>query len=211
MVEHILPLREGRTLIALLAGATAAVALVGWWPLFAPLLSLTGMALVFFRNPPRHPPEVEGAILSPADGKVISVEKRHTPWGETGWKVSVFMSLWDVHVNRSPAEAIVKKRDHRPGRFLPAYKPEAPERNEQNLLVLETLEGHPLAVVQVAGIIARRVLCRVGPGDRLRRGEPFGAILLGSRVDLYLPEGARISVKAGERVRAGESVVGFLS
>lgn len=208
MFRAFLPLREGWIFIGPLGGGVLFTVLKGWWFLFIPLAVLTMMAFIFFRNPPRHPPEVESAVISPADGRIITVERLRTD--EAGWKVSIFMSVWDVHVNRSPVDATVKERQHRRGRFFPAYRPEASERNEQNKLVLETSQGKSLTVVQVAGILARRILCRVGPGDSLRRGQVFGAIILGSRVDLYLPEEAELSIKIGDRVKAGESLIGFL-
>jgi len=104
----------------------------------------------------------------------------------------------------------VERREYKRGRFLPAFKGEASQQNEQNLLLLRTKGGEHLAVVQVAGIIARRILCRAKLGQRLSRGEVFGAILLGSRVDLYLPQGVEVSVREGDRVRAGESIIGFM-
>lgn len=211
MAKGFLPLKEGLPFILPLAGGGVLFGLRGELLLCLPFSILAVMALVFFRNPSRTPPQVEGTILAPADGRVIRVEESPLP-GErySGKRVSIFMSIWDVHVNRSPVEGVVERREYKRGRFLPAFKGEASQQNEQNLLLLRTKGGEPLAVVQVAGIIARRIICRAKPGQRLSKGEVFGAILLGSRVDIYLPQKAEVSVKEGDRVRAGESIIGFM-
>jgi len=211
VAKDLLPLREGLPFILPLAGGGVLFGLRGELLLCLSFSILAFMALIFFRNPSRNPPQVEGTILAPADGRVIRVEEAPLPGGQQkGKKVSIFMSVWDVHVNRSPVEGVVERREYKRGRFLPAFKGEASQQNEQNLLLLRTKGGEHLAVVQVAGIIARRILCRAKLGQRFSRGEVFGAILLGSRVDLYLPQGVEVSVREGDRVRAGESIIGFM-
>jgi phosphatidylserine decarboxylase len=166
--------------------------------------ALFALLLHFFRDPERTTPTGEGLILAPADGQVVAVEQTHEPRflrGES-LKISIFMSLFDVHVNRAPAEGQVALVEHFPGQFLPAYRSEASEANEHNLIGLEGPFGRIL-VRQVAGIMARRIVCWVHPGQKLRAGERLGLIKFGSRVDLYLPPGAVPGVLVGDRTHAG--------
>jgi phosphatidylserine decarboxylase len=173
--------------------------------LFLPFLVLTVFACSFFRNPPRRIPRGDGLILSPADGRIIGVKK-----GKQDTTVSIFMSIFNVHVNRAPAAGTIKSIQYQRGRFLPAYSGEASRQNEQNALQLESAEGLRLVFVQVAGIIARRIVCYVRRGDKVQRGEIVGAILFGSRLDVYLPPGVELKVRKGERVKGGESVLGVI-
>jgi len=169
---------------------------------------ITGFMLFFFRDPERQPPQEEGVFVSPADGKVIVIKKvfeeRHLM--KDSWQISIFMSPLDVHVNRSPATGVVKRVLANRGRFLAAYKDEASLRNENIEMVLETPYGDIL-VRQVAGFIARRAVCRVKPGDGLMIGERYGMIKFSSRLDVYLPAHAEITVSLNERVRAGETII----
>lgn len=168
------------------------------------LCALFALLLHFFRDPERTPPTGEGLILAPADGQVIVVEQAHEPRflrGE-GLKISIFMSLLDVHVNRAPTEGQVVLVEHVPGQFLPAFRPEASEANEHNLVGLQSPHGKIL-VRQVAGIMARRIVCWVHPGQKLQAGDRLGLIKFGSRVDLYLSPGAEPGVRVGDRARAG--------
>lgn len=172
--------------------------------------SLALFSCYFFRNPRRSPPQGEGLIISPADGKVLRAEEGLWPiCGRKGKVVSVFMSLWDVHVNRAPFDGEVEDQRFIKGEFLPAFQEDAPRRNQRNLLFLKGEGGLEGVLVQVAGVLARRILCWAKPGQFLRRGDPFGAIVLGSRVDLYLPEDVTLVVKVGDRVKAGETVIGY--
>ncbi|RLA86346.1 MAG: phosphatidylserine decarboxylase family protein [Deltaproteobacteria bacterium] len=207
-----LPLKEGLPMIVPLAVAGAFFLVWRWQGLGVLFLVLSALLWFFFRNPQRIPPEGEDDIVSPADGRIIEVREGVSmpSQRQKGWLISIFMSLWDVHVNRAPVDCVVRSVDHRRGRFLPAFKAQAPLENERCVLLAEGPKGVPIAVVQVAGILARRIICRVRPGQRLRRGEPFGAIVFGSRVDLYLPLGTEILVEVGQKVRAGESVIGCL-
>jgi phosphatidylserine decarboxylase len=173
--------------------------------LFLPFLVLTIFACSFFRNPPRRIPLGDGLILSPADGRIVGIEQ-----GEQNTKVSIFMSVFNVHVNRSPAAGTIESIRYQRGKFLPANKAEASRHNEQNALQLRSVDGLQLVFVQVAGIIARRIVCYVGTGDQVQRGEIVGAILFGSRVDVYLPHGVEVKVREGERVKGGESVLGVI-
>ena len=209
-LRGLVPLKEGFLFLLLFGGGGAISLWVGFWRLGILLFGLFAFLLFFFRNPKRIPPEGRDLILSPADGKVIRIEEGNFPLFGEGKLISIFMSIFDVHVNRSPLDCLVKRTEHKGGRFLPAYKEEAPLQNERNLLFLESQEGMPFVLIQVAGILARRILCRVKPGQSLKRGEILGAILFGSRVDLYMPKEVRLLVGLGERVKAGESVIGVL-
>ncbi len=169
-------------------------------------------SLYFFRDPKRRTPSIStAAVISPADGRIIAVQEVEEKefLGERRRKLSIFMSLFDVHVNRSPVDGVVKEIKHVPGKKEPAYKEDSSEVNERNYLVLDG-NGVLLLVVQVAGIVARRIRCRVKVGDFLTRGERFGMIMFGSRVDLYLPLSARVVVDVGDKVKAGETVLAEL-
>jgi phosphatidylserine decarboxylase len=174
--------------------------------LFVPFLALTLFVGSFFRNPPRRIPDDEGLILSPADGRIVGIEK-----GAEATKVSIFMSIFNCHVNRAPAAGTIEEVRYQKGRFLPASMGEASRQNEQNTLRLQSAEGVTVLFTQVAGIVARRIVCYVRRGDEVQRGEIFGAILFGSRVDVYLPRGVNVQVRDGERVKGGESVLGVIA
>jgi len=211
-----LQLARGTEKELIIAGILLILALVTSivWPglyTFLPaglLVVLFALLLYFFRDPKRIPPAGEGLFLSPADGRVVEVQQVHEPRfleGE-GLKISIFMSLFDVHVNRTPLEGRVALVEHVPGQFLQAFRPEASEVNEHNLVGLKSRYGKVL-VKQVAGILARRVVCWVRPGQELRAGERLGVIKFGSRVELYLPLGAEPVVRVGDRARAGGTVI----
>jgi phosphatidylserine decarboxylase len=172
------------------------------------LTTLFALLLYFFRDPERTSPAGEGVFLAPADGRVVEVKQVHEPrflQGE-GLKISIFMSLLDVHVNRVPVEGQVVLVEHVPGQFLQAFRPEASEVNEHNLVGLESRHGRVL-VKQVAGIMARRVVCWVRPGQKVQAGDRLGVVKFGSRVDLYLPPGAASAVRVGDRARGGVTVI----
>ena len=172
------------------------------------LTTLFALLLYFFRDPERTSPAGEGVFLAPADGRVVEVKQVHEPrflQGE-GLKIGIFMSLLDVHVNRVPVEGQVVLVEHVPGQFLQAFRPEASEVNEHNLVGLESRHGRVL-VKQVAGIMARRVVCWVRPGQKVQAGDRLGVVKFGSRVDLYLPPGAAPAVQAGDRARGGVTVI----
>ena len=172
------------------------------------LVVLFALLLYFFRDPRRIPPAGEGLFLAPADGRVVEVRRVCEPCflGGEGLKIGIFMSLLDVHVNRAPLEGQVALVEHVPGQFLQAFRPEASEVNEHNLVGLESCYGRVL-VKQVAGILARRVVCWVRPGQKLRAGDRLGVIKFGSRVELYLPLGAEPVVRVGDQARAGLTVI----
>jgi phosphatidylserine decarboxylase len=200
--------------IPFLLGGVALVAVLSFvWPRTLPA-SVFGILITvfvgwFFRNPERFPPALPGAVISPADGKIVYAGDNPPGryFGEAGKRVSVFMSLFDVHVNRAPVSGRVMSVQYHPGRFLVASVEKASLANEQNGVLLETPEGHRVAYVQ---FVARRVVCDVAPGDTVRAGQRVGIICFGSRVDILLPASASLNVRVGDRVRAGESVVGVV-
>lgn len=166
----------------------------------------------FFRDPDRVIPSKKGAIVSPADGKVIVVENvEGSPAFEgTCIKISIFMSVFNVHVNRIPHEGVIKKISYYPGKFFSANLDKASTQNEHNKIYIETEEGEKISMVQVAGLIARRIICNVQEGDRVVRGQRFGMICFGSRVDVYLPNETNLNVVVGNKVKSGTSVLGYL-
>jgi len=166
--------------------------------------------MLFFRDPERAIPHLKDAIIAPADGKIISIERGKDIKGDAFQKISIFMSIWDVHVNRIPFGGKVKDIVYRPGRFFMAYRDEASENNEQNIVDIETHNGHRIRVVQVAGIFARRIVCWLKRGQLVRAGQRLGVIRFGSRVDLFLPEHSEIIRQVGEKVKAGRDIIGYL-
>jgi phosphatidylserine decarboxylase len=175
---------------------------------------LTLFTVYFFRDPSRSP-LVEGkVVVTPADGKILEVTplQDHADGACTEvLKVSIFMSLFDVHVNRVPAAGRISAVAYHPGRFLAANLDKASEQNERNMITLQTEDGSKVVFVQVAGLIARRIACWVKQGDEVRAGQRFGLIRFGSRLDLYLPGDSKIIATPGQKVRAGETVIGYLS
>lgn len=205
--------REGATVAGIAAVAALAIgALFGVIALTVGVLVAVGV-LLFFRDPERTASADPSAVISPADGRVVFAEAGAPPHrfsaGSTT-KIAIFMSPLDVHVNRSPVDATLEKVDHRAGQFGAAYRADAGDINESNSLLLRTAGGAEVVVVQIAGWLARRIICRVKPPLHLSRGERFGLIMFGSRVDVYLPPGARLAVKSGETVRAGQTTLAWL-
>ena len=189
--------------------------IMGLWGkiyLFVPFCIVTLFSLSFFRNPSRHVPDGSGLVLSPADGRIVAVEEvdKAPLMGGRATKVSIFMSIFNVHVNRVPLAGRVTDVSYQRGRFVPAMRRHASWQNEQNRLLLQSSDGLEIVFVQVAGILARRIVCYVGRGDRVQGGEIFGAILFGSRIDLYLPLNVEARVRLGERVKGGETVLGVI-
>ena len=167
----------------------------------------------FFRDPERKIPPESHALVSPADGKVISIETIEDSTVVSGSciRVCIFMNVFNVHVNRVPMGGVVEKVTYFPGKFFNASLDKASEYNERNALVIKTPQGLVYGVVQIAGLIARRIVCRVQPGDRLERGRRYGMIRFGSRLDLHLPLDTDLAVTLGQKVSAGSSIVGYLS
>lgn len=203
--------REGWPFLAL---STAVAALVTWlsgWLWALPLWIIAVFVLQFFRDPARPAPMGEGLVLSPADGRIVVVEKTQDPWLQReALKISVFMNVFNVHSNRSPVDAEVKQRWYNPGLFVNADLDKASTENERNALWLQTADGKDITCVQVAGLIARRILCYVEPGAALQRGQRYGFIRFGSRVDVYLPTDAKPLVSIGDKVHASSDVLAQL-
>ena len=192
--------------VALLVGAFA-----GWW-WSLPLWLAALFVLQFFRDPPREVPEDPAAVVAPADGRIVAVEKARDPWLERdALKISVFMNVFNVHSNRAPVDGTVRQVWYHAGRFLNAALDKASLENERNALWLRTRSGADVTCVQVAGLIARRILCYVSAGAELARGERFGFIRFGSRVDVYLPPDARPVAAIGDKVYAAQSVLARLA
>ncbi|MBF0184742.1 MAG: phosphatidylserine decarboxylase family protein [Magnetococcales bacterium] len=173
---------------------------------------LTGWCIWFFRDPERHPPQGDGVVIAPADGRVIVIEEvAAAPLsGQPARKCSIFMNVFNVHVNRCPIDGTVSKLAYHPGRFLNAAVDKASVENERMEILLTSPSGVLLPFVQVAGLIARRIICRLQPGQEVVQGGRFGLIRFGSRVDLYLPLSARIVVGLNEHTRAGETILAHL-
>jgi len=208
---HPLLAREGWPFIAIaLVAAGLVTGLAGpWWSV--PLWLLALFVVQFFRDPPRRHDAPERAVLSPADGRVVAVGRARDPYsGRDALLVSVFMNVFNVHSNRSPVDGEVVEVRYFPGRFLNAALDKASLENERNAVLIRTAAGDEVTCVQIAGLIARRILCHVSAGSRLARGDRFGFIRFGSRVDLYLPPTAVARASLGDVVYAGHSVLADL-
>ncbi len=174
-------------------------------------LAVTFFIAYFFRDPDRVVPLADGAVISPADGRVVTAGTvDSTPFYDGPCKkVSIFMSVFNVHVNRIPHEGRVEKTAYHPGKFVNASFDKASEDNERNAVFMITDKGQRYCVVQIAGLIARRIICHLQAGDAVHRGRRFGLICFGSRLDVYLPADAALNVAVGDRVTAGTSILGF--
>ncbi|HYB42060.1 MAG TPA: phosphatidylserine decarboxylase family protein [Candidatus Methylomirabilis sp.] len=200
---------EGWPFIFPAALIACTLAVVGWW-IAGAVFAVAALAFLgFFRDPERTPPDLPGAVLAPADGKVLAVADVEDGWVGPALRVSIFLSPLDVHINRAPVAGLVRAVEHRAGQFRAAYRPEASEVNERCTLALEA-DGGRIAVRQIAGVLARRIVCRVRAGDKLARGERYGLIRFGSRTDLFVPRPTALRVRVGDRVRGGESIVAVL-
>ena len=197
-----------------IAGGLLALVLglvIGIWLSWVGLVFILA-CLYFFRDPERVPPGRPGALLAPADGRVVAVGPALPP-GELGlgaeprWRVGIFLSVLDVHVNRVPADGTVSRIAYRHGAFLSAAADKAAEENERNAIAIRLPDGQEIAVVQIAGLIARRIVCNLREGDAVRAGARFGIIRFGSRTDLYLPQGVRPLVQEGQTMIGGETVI----
>jgi len=204
--------REGYPFIVFSAFATLILALLGYGFLAIIALLLTGFVLYFFRDPERIVPDAEDGVVSPADGKVILVEKIFDDRfvHEHVYKISIFMSVFDVHVNRLPFPGEVEKIQYGAGSFYAANTDQGGLANEHCAVILTAPKGFRYAVVQVAGLVARRIVCWAEKGDSLERGKRYGLIRFGSRVDIYMPQQMQVEVRSGQRVRAGETIIGYM-
>jgi phosphatidylserine decarboxylase len=199
--------REGWWHIAIaFAVALGATFLWGLWAI--PFWVIAFFVLQFFRDPPREVPSDRNAILAPADGRIVAVEKVRDPYLEReAIKISVFMNVFNVHSNRNPVDGEIRDKWYFPGKFINADLPKASLENERNALWIKADNGADVTCVQVAGLIAKRIICHVSPGDHLQRGQRFGFIRFGSRVDVYLPLNTKINVNIGDKVFATRTIV----
>jgi phosphatidylserine decarboxylase len=207
---HPIIAREGWPFLAIsLVLAVSATAWCAAWSI--PLWIIFVFVLQFFRDPAREIPQEAGIVLSPCDGRVIKVERAQDPYAQReAILVSVFMNVFNVHSNRSPADGKVEKIQYFPGKFVNADLDKASSENERNAVVLTTNDGQTVTFVQVAGLIARRILCYIKAGDVLTRGQRYGFIRFGSRVDVYLPLTATVKVSIGDKVSATTTILAKL-
>ena len=199
------PFILGAAALAIVAGSAT-----GWWAAL-PLFLLAGIFLYFFRDPNRRSPPADHVVLAPADGKVLVAGPAEPGVGPPGdWQqISIFLSPTDVHVNRVPASGRVTRVSFTRGRFLPAFRHAAAAENERSEIWIDH-QGQSIVARQVVGILARRVVCRIKPGDVVRAGDRFGVMKFGSRMDVFVPPTAGLTVQVGQMVRAGETVVAVL-
>jgi phosphatidylserine decarboxylase len=207
--QHIPVAKEGLPFVGVAALAAVIFALLEWSIPAVIALLVTAFVIYFFRDPERIIPSGPGLVVSPADGRVIEVmdSAEGSLQGTDVRRISIFMNVFNVHVNRAPVSGTVAQISYRSGSFWPADRSKALLKNEQNAVLLKGEDGVELTVVQVAGLIARRIVCWVEVGDNVKKGERFGLIRFGSRLDVYLPREATIMVKKGERVWAGQTVI----
>jgi len=201
---------EGWPFVAIPAGIAALLTLAGRRGLAAPFAAASLASLGFFRDPDREVPSIPGGVLAPADGRVMQVDEVSDPFVGPAVRVAIFLSPLDVHVNRAPIGGLVAGVVYSQGRFVPAYKPEAGAGNERCMVHLQG-ESARVTVTQIAGVVARRIVCRVAPGDKLAVGERFGMIRFGSRTDCCMPRGTDVRVRVGDRVKGAVTVLGMLS
>ena len=203
---------EGLPFIIAVGVSTLILFVFGFIKVAVFTLAITCFVVWFFRNPERKIPEDKGVVVSPADGKVIIIEEVRRDDLAPGYfiKISIFMNVFNVHVNRIPYSGTVQIIRYKKGRFISANLDKASALNEQNAIVIATDKGSQIITVQIAGLIARRIVCWIKEGMILKKGERFGLIRFGSRLDVYLPPDTEIKVKIGDKVRSGESVLGEL-
>ncbi len=205
--------QEGYPFIIFSLVITVFISFFGICWLIILMSAITLFVVWFFRNPERYFQEDEKVVISPADGKVIKIDNVEMTGTITGKfkKISVFMNIFNVHVNRVPYSGEIETINYHEGKFLSANLDKASVDNERNEVMIRTEDGRALWVVQIAGLIARRIVCWFNAGTLVKKGERFGLIRFGSRVDIYLPEDSNISVKLGNKVKAGETPLGYLS
>jgi len=205
--------REGYPFIVFSLVVTIFIAFLGIGWLAILFVLITFFIVWFFRNPERSFQEEEKVLISPADGKIIKIENVEINGTISGRfkKISIFMNVFNVHVNRAPYSGKIEAINYHEGKFFSANLDKASQDNERNEVMIRTEDGRVVWMVQIAGLIARRIVCWVNVGTTIKKGERFGLIRFGSRVDVYLPEDSRISVKLRDEVKAGETILGYLS
>lgn len=198
----------------MVAAGTPAVAawVLGWTGVAAAFGAVALFSAWFFRNPRRSAPKSDRAVVAPGDGKIVEICEEDEPrfLKDKSLRISIFLNIFDVHVNRIPCQGTVEQVAYQPGRFLVASRPEATLQNEQNALLIRAVQGTRVLCVQIAGLIARRIVCWVAPGETVACGERYGLIRFGSRMDVFLPVGTKLKVKVGEHVKGGETLLGEL-
>jgi len=205
---------EGIPFIITGIGLTFIVIILNWDSLTIPLAVLTLFTIYFFRDPERTHVNDERAVFTPADGKVLSIENLHNGdyrLKDKVIKISIFMSIFNAHINRVPIKGKIAQLSYHPGKFFSANRDKASLYNEHNIVTLETDNKKKIIFVQIAGLIARRIACWVKKGDYVETGQRFGLIRFGSRLEVYLPPDSEIKVKKGEKVKAGQTIIGYLS
>ena len=204
--------KEGVPFIGAAVGVTLLAGWLGWIIVAVGAAILTLFVSWFFRNPSRVIPQGPRLVVAPGDGKVLAIEKEFESRfiKDRSIRISILLNVFDVHINRVPCEGVIEDVQYQPGMFLVASKPDATLRNEQNALMIRTVQGTKVLCVQVAGLIARRIVCWISPGDRAVCGERFGLIRFGSRMDTFLPIGTVVKVAVGDRVIGGETILGEL-
>lgn len=214
-INNRLPLaREGFPFIGIGIGLILLFACFGWTTLTIIVGLVTLFVIYFFRDPERHHSAQENAVLTPADGRILEVRKvdgKDNPLDRSSIKVSIFMNVFNVHVNRIPIQGTIKKISYHPGKFLSADLDKASEQNENNRVILETADSKEILIIQIAGLVARRIACWIEQGDRVETGQRFGLIRFGSRLEVFLPPDSKIAVRVGQKVKAGETVIGYLA
>jgi phosphatidylserine decarboxylase len=213
-IDNKLPIaREGIPFVLIGIGLTCVFLILDLLVLAIPFAMLTSFIIFFFRDPERNLVNREKAVLTPADGKIIAIEKLTSGdnrFTDTAVKLSIFMSLFNAHINRIPIGGRISQLTYHPGKFFSANLDKASLHNESNMVMLETDNREKIVFVQVAGLIARRIVCWVKAGDYVRAGQRFGLIRFGSRLEVYLPPDSTITVRKGEKVKAGQTVIGYL-
>ena len=201
--------KDGLPMILFLVLCTGAFAFIAWEPAVT-MGVLACLVIWFFRDPDRTAPYNDGEFYSPADGKIVEISAAEHPFTGEALKVGIFMNVFSVHVNRAPCTGKIDFMEYVPGKKIAAFAPKASEVNERNFVGMSTQWGRVM-MVQIAGLLARRIVCRVNRGDVLEAGQRYGMIKLGSRVDLYLPKDIVLRVKTGDKVKAGSSLIGVIT
>ena len=213
-INNRLPLaREGFPFIFIGIGVTIIFACLAWTAFTIITSVVTIFVIYFFRDPERHHLEEKNAVLTPADGRILEVrhvDEKNSPLGQPSIKVSIFMNVFNVHVNRIPIKGNIKKISYHPGKFLSANLDKASEQNENNRITLETVGSREIMVIQIAGLIARRIACWIDKGDTVKTGQRFGLIRFGSRLEVFLPADSKMIAQVRQKVKAGETVIGYL-
>lgn len=213
-INNRLPLaREGFPFIFIGIGVTVIFACLAWTAFTLITSVVTIFVIYFFRDPERHHLEEKNAVLTPADGRILEVrhvDEKNSPLGQPSIKVSIFMNVFNVHVNRIPIKGTIKEISYHPGKFLSADLDKASEQNENNRITLKTVDSREIMVIQIAGLVARRIACWIDKGDTVKTGQRFGLIRFGSRLEVFLPADSKIIAQVRQKVKAGETVIGYL-